>query len=235
MSTGAATTASACCPAPAGVAASTGSGCCPAPAVKASQATATQAAASSACCPAPASTGATATAASSCCAAPALTAEAEELVSAVDFPNTRRPHISLNVKNVQRAMWFYKILFNQNPVKLRPDYAKFEPVDPPVNFTLNEHADAVDRDGHFGIEVKSVEDVARYLERFRSAGLKVDTTETQVSCCYSVQDKAWVVDPDGNHWEIFVVTNNEATEGCGLTCICYDPGTGGCNWKAREQ
>jgi catechol 2,3-dioxygenase-like lactoylglutathione lyase family enzyme len=166
---------------------------------------------------------------------PALKPSASELTSAVEFPNERRPHISLNVKNVQRATWFYKILFNQNPVKMRPDYAKFEPVDPPVNFTLNEHADAVDRDGHFGIEVKDVDAVARYLERFRSAGLKVDTTETQVSCCYSVQDKAWVVDPDGNHWEIFVVTSNEATEGCGLTCICYDPSTGGCNWKSREQ
>jgi hypothetical protein len=49
-----------------------------------------------------------------------------------------------------------------------------------------------------------------------------------------VQDKAWVVDPDGNHWEVFVVTNNEAEEGCGLSCICYDADTGGCNWKARQ-
>jgi len=229
MPTGAATTGSACCPAPAG-ASTASSGCCPAPA-----AGATKAAAASACCPAPAPSQAQSAEAASCCGAPALKADANELLSAVDFPNTRRPHISLNVKNVQRAMWFYKILFNQNPVKMRPDYAKFEPVEPPVNFTLNEHADAVDRDGHFGIEVKTVEDVARYLERFKAAGMKVDTTETQVSCCFSVQDKAWVVDPDGNHWEIFVVTNNEATEGCGLTCICYDPGTGGCNWKSREQ
>ena len=229
MPTGAATTGSACCPAPAG-ASTASSGCCPAPA-----AGATKAAAASACCPAPAPSQAQSAEAASCCGAPALKADANELLSAVDFPNTRRPHISLNVKNVQRAMWFYKILFDQNPIKMRPDYAKFEPVEPPVNFTLNEHADAVDRDGHFGIEVKTVEDVARYLERFKAAGMKVDTTETQVSCCFSVQDKAWVVDPDGNHWEIFVVTNNEATEGCGLTCICYDPGTGGCNWKSREQ
>jgi catechol 2,3-dioxygenase-like lactoylglutathione lyase family enzyme len=211
MPTGAASNASSCCATPAG--AGPASSCCPAPA---------------------ASAKGEASAATSCCAAPGLKAAAEELVSAVDFPNTRRPHISLNVRNVQRAQWFYKILFNQNPVKLRPDYAKFEPVDPPVNFTLNEHADAVDRDGHFGIEVKDVAAVGRYLERFKSAGLKVETTETQVSCCYSVQDKAWLVDPDGNHWEIFVVTNNEAAEGCGLTCICYDPGTGGCNWNAAR-
>ena len=186
--------------------------------------------ASSGCCPAPSG----AKAASSCCA-PALESTATELLSAVDFPNTRRPHISLNVRNVQRSLGFYRILFNQPPSKLRPDYAKFEPVEPALNFTLNEHADAVDCDGHFGIEVKDVESVARYLERFKAAGLKVDTTETQVACCYSVQDKAWVVDPDGNHWEIFVVTNNEAEEGCGLSCICYDQSTGGCNWKSKQQ
>lgn len=180
----------------------------------------------SGCCPAPAE--------ASCCA-PALKSQAAELTSAVDFPNSRRPHISLNVKNIKRSLWFYKVLFNQNPSKLRPDYAKFEPVNPPINFTLNEHADAVDRDGHFGIEVKDVGAVAGYIERFKSAGLQVDTTETQVACCYSVQDKVWVVDPDGNHWEVFVVTHQEAAEGCGLSCICYDPNTGGCNWKARTQ
>ena len=185
-----------------------------------------------ACCASPAAS--TGSSASSCCAPPQQAA-APEQTSAVDFPNTRRPHISLNVRNVQRSAGFYRLLFNQTPVKMRPDYVKFEPVDPPVNFTINEHADAVDRDGHFGIEVKDVESVARYIERFKGAGLKVDATETQVSCCYSVQDKAWVIDPDGNHWEIFVVTNNEATEGCGLSCICYDPGTGGCNWKSKTQ
>ncbi len=184
------------------------------------------------CCPSPAAP--TGSAASSCCAPPQQ-ASAPEQTSAVDFPNTRRPHISLNVRNVQRSAWFYRLLFNQTPVKTRPDYVKFEPVDPPVNFTINEHADAVDRDGHFGIEVKDVESVARYIERFKAAGLEVDATETQVSCCYSVQDKAWVVDPDGNHWEIFVVTNNEAAEGCGLSCICYDPSSGGCNWKSKTQ
>lgn len=193
----------------------------------------TQAASTGGCCPAP-SAGSGGAAASSCCAPP-LKEDTREMVSAVEFPNTRRPHISLNVKNLRRSMWFYRILFNQAPTKMKPDYAKFEPEDPPINFTINEQADAIDRDGHFGIEVKDVDAVAEFLKRFNAAGLKVDTTETQVSCCYSVQDKAWVVDPDGNHWEIFVVTDNEATEGCGLSCICYDPGTGGCNWKAKEQ
>lgn len=127
------------------------------------------------------------------------------------------------------------MLFNRNPSKLRDDYAKFEPTVPPVNFTLNEHPDAIDRDGHFGIEVKSPEEVQAVINRMTAAGLTVNTRETQVSCCYSVQDKVWVVDPDGNHWEVFVVTNSEAAEGCGLSCICYDKETGGCNWKSNVK
>ncbi len=161
--------------------------------------------------------------------------DGSDLPSAVDFANNKRIHISLNVKNLKASLWFYRVLFNRNPIKLRSDYAKFEPTMPPVNFTLNEHVDAIDRDGHFGIEVKSTEAIQAAVSRFRAAGLEVNTRETQVACCYSIQDKVWVVDPDGNHWEIFVVTNNQAAEGCGLTCICYDPATGGCNWKSNKD
>ncbi|MGH8536358.1 MAG: ArsI/CadI family heavy metal resistance metalloenzyme [Gammaproteobacteria bacterium] len=175
-----------------------------------------------------------ATTSQSCCAPP-VSAETKDLLSAVDFPGDQRIHISLNVKNVKRSLPFYQVLFNQNPTKLRADYAKWETHEPAVNFTINEHPDAVDRDGHFGIEVKDTQAITDAVQRFIAAGFKVATTETQVACCYSVQDKAWVVDPDANHWEFFVVTQNEAEEGCGLTCICYDPDTGGCNWKGRSD
>jgi len=30
----------------------------------------------------------------------------------------------------------------------------------------------------------------------------------QTSCCYALQDKAWVRDPDGNEWEVFTVLAN---------------------------
>jgi catechol 2,3-dioxygenase-like lactoylglutathione lyase family enzyme len=173
--------------------------------------------------------------AASGCGGAELGADSSEQLSAVDFPNNRRIHISLNVKNLKKSLWFYRILFNRNPSKLRDDYAKFEPTVPPVNFTLNEHADAIDRDGHFGIEVKSPEAVQTVINRMVAAGLTVNTRETQVSCCYSVQDKVWLADPDGNHWEVFVVTNSEAVEGCGLSCICYDKETGGCNWKSNVK
>ena len=216
--------------------ATSGQSCCP---PRTGQATATS------CCPPSTSASVSSATAASCCApSPNQTAgcggtdlieDSTEELSAVDFPNARRVHISLNVKNLKKSLWFYRILFNRNPSKLRTDYAKFEPTVPPVNFTLNEHADAIDRDGHFGIEVKSTEAVQAVISRMTAAGMTVNTRETQVSCCYSVQDKVWVVDPDGNHWEVFVVTNSEAVEGCGLTCICYDKETGGCNWKSNKD
>ena len=37
-------------------------------------------------------------------------------------------------------------------------------------------------------------------------------TEENVTCCYAVQDKVWVSDPDGNNWEVYVVLDNEAQQ-----------------------
>jgi len=202
-----------------------GKSCCPTTPEKNS--------ATSSCCPPTPKPEVTRTT-SSCCSPTSMSESSQDLASAVEFANNRRIHISLNVKDVKRSVNFYRVLFDQNPTNMKSDYAKFEPEQPPVNFTINEHDDEiVDNDGHFGIELKSVEAVDKALTRIASSGIKVEATETQVACCHSVQDKGWVVDPDGNHWEFFVVTENEAEEGCGLTCICYDPETDGCNWKKR--
>jgi hypothetical protein len=32
----------------------------------------------------------------------------------------------------------------------------------------------------------------------------------KTDCCYALQDKAWVRDPDGNEWEVFVVLRDTA-------------------------
>ena len=31
-------------------------------------------------------------------------------------------------------------------------------------------------------------------------------------CCYALQDKVWVRDPDGNEWEVFVVLKDNLPE-----------------------
>lgn len=165
----------------------------------------------------------------------ALAPDPEFVTSAVDFPTRTRPHVSLNVRNVERSLPFYRVLFGCRPTKLRSDYAKFELEQPPVNFTLNQHPDAVDHHGHFGVQVKSTREVevtaARFRRLSRSLGsIEVKAQETEVACCFAVQNKVWLVDPDGNHWEVFVVIEDEADQGCGPTCICYDPSTGDCRW-----
>jgi hypothetical protein len=36
-------------------------------------------------------------------------------------------------------------------------------------------------------------------------------SEENTTCCYAMQDKVWVEDPDGNMWEVFVVKADAAT------------------------
>ena len=134
--------------------------------------------------------------------------------SAVEFATPTRVHIALSVRDTERATTFYQHLFAQEPTKVRPGYVKFEVADPPVNLTLNTDAARQTRPGpsaHFGVQVKSTETVARIAARLRAAGLR-PRREDAVSCCYAVQDKAWVTDPDGNAWEIFVVLDADAPD-----------------------
>jgi catechol 2,3-dioxygenase-like lactoylglutathione lyase family enzyme len=140
--------------------------------------------------------------------------------SAVDFPTEMRAHISLDVVDVEAALPFYMVLFGTRPLKRRDDYIKFELEEPPLNLTLNQHDTASPSSGHYGIQVKSSRAVARAKDRLVTAGFVI-TEETETACCYAVQTKIWAADPDGNRWEIFVVTEEEADEGCGPDCICY--------------
>lgn len=153
------------------------------------------------------------------------------LKSAVEFGTVTRPHISLNVTSVKESLPFYRALFNQRPTKLRDDYAKWECESPPINLSILEAPSEITKHGHFGIEVQTTEAVKEYHDRLRKLKVQIKAEEQQVACCYSVQNKIWAVDPDGNHWEVFTVLADETTdEGCGATCICYNPVTQGCEW-----
>src|SRR5262249_14402306 len=80
---------------------------------------------------------------------------------------------------------------------------------------------------HLGIQVASTEDVLAVREKWAEAGLST-RDEMQTACCYAVQDKTWVSDPDGNEWEGFGVL--EATlseESVGTIGACCAPGPTG--------
>ena len=122
-----------------------------------------------------------------------------------------RMHVAIATRSVHAAVPFYTELFGQEPTKLRADYAKFEVADPPVNFTLNQdpEARAPGAPRHFGIQVDSTQKVAAFKARLEAAGLTT-RSEDGVTCCYAVQDKIWIRDPDGHDWEIFVVLDPDA-------------------------
>jgi catechol 2,3-dioxygenase-like lactoylglutathione lyase family enzyme len=115
-----------------------------------------------------------------------------------------KPHLSLNVTDIEASVAFYEKAFGVAPTKRRADYAKFDLSAPSLNLTMQQAPRTGVNASHFGIQVASTDDVLEAKERFESAGLST-FTEDDVSCCYAVQDKVWVEDPDGNAWEVFVV------------------------------
>jgi catechol 2,3-dioxygenase-like lactoylglutathione lyase family enzyme len=115
-----------------------------------------------------------------------------------------KPHVSLNVSNIDASVAFYEKAFAIQATKRRPGYAKFDLESPSLNLTMQEAPRTGINASHFGMQVASTEDVAQAFARFKEAGLRT-LTEDNTECCYAMQDKVWVEDPDGNAWEVFFV------------------------------
>ncbi len=117
-----------------------------------------------------------------------------------------KTHVSLNVTNIEKSIAFYQAMFGVTPIKHKVDYAKFDIANPPLNLTLEFNPDMQPGGAlsHLGVQVESTEDVQAAINRFKEAGLSL-FEEKDINCCYALQDKVWVTDPDGNRWEIFAV------------------------------
>ena len=128
-------------------------------------------------------------------------------------------HVSINVRNVERSIDFYRKMLGIEPSKVRTGYAKFDVQEPALNLALNEVPSLAGAGAlsHLGIQVASTDDVLAMRERWSDAGL-ITRDEMQTDCCYAVQDKAWVSDPDGNSWEVFVVLEDNLPEKVGASC-----------------
>lgn len=118
--------------------------------------------------------------------------------------NIVKPHVSLNVSDIHASIAFYEKAFGVAATKVRPGYAKFDLDQPALNLSMVEAPRTGINASHFGVQVATAEDVSSARERFEAAGLQTKS-ETETTCCYAVQDKVWVQDPDGNAWEVFVV------------------------------
>jgi catechol 2,3-dioxygenase-like lactoylglutathione lyase family enzyme len=135
--------------------------------------------------------------------------------------NVLKAHVSINVRNVENSIDFYRRMLGIEPSKVRTGYAKFDVQTPPLNLALNENP-ALKEAGalsHLGIQVGSTEDVLEMRQRWADAGL-ITRDEMKTDCCYATQDKSWVHDPDGNEWEVFVVLKDNLPETASSVSCC---------------
>jgi len=137
-----------------------------------------------------------------------------------------RVQLALNVTDLDAAVDFYSKLFGAEPAKRRPGYANFAIIEPPLKLVLIEgragrEVGVAGALNHLGVEVDSPEEVQAATQRLSAEGLEPDVQES-TTCCYALQDKAWVNDPDGAPWEIYTVLADAPQEtdlGCSTeTC-----------------
>ena len=132
--------------------------------------------------------------------------------------HTLKAHLALNVRNVDESIEFYRKMLGIEPSKVRTGYAKFDVQNPPLNLTLNQHVfNERGALSHLGIQVASTGDVLATRTRWEEVGL-LTRDEMQTNCCYALQDKTWVRDPDGNEWEVFVVLEDNLAETAPCEC-----------------
>lgn len=117
-------------------------------------------------------------------------------------------HLSLNVTDVDRSTIWYETLFGVPAHKRRPGYANFDIQNPDLKLALQQGpVGAGGALNHLGVLVESTDEVHAAKERLEKAGL-VTFSEENVTCCYALQDKIWVRDPDGNPWEIYALLDD---------------------------
>jgi catechol 2,3-dioxygenase-like lactoylglutathione lyase family enzyme len=138
-----------------------------------------------------------------------------------------RVQLALNVADLDSAVEFYSTLFGIGPAKRRPGYANFAIADPPLKLVLMENSDLRGHGvegalNHLGIEVETVGEVAAASTRLSGEGLAAEV-QSQTTCCFAVQDKVWVEDPNGAPWEVYTVLADAPPEqgitGDGSCCV----------------
>ena len=142
-----------------------------------------------------------------------------------------RVQLALNVSDLDQAIDFYAKLFSTQPAKRPEGYANFAVDSPPLKLVLIENPGAEGRLNHLGVEVFSSAEVAATSARLSGQGMAT-ATEDNVTCCFAVQDKVWVDDPDGAPWEVYTVLGDSETANGDLqasdTC-----GAGACATEAQ--
>jgi catechol 2,3-dioxygenase-like lactoylglutathione lyase family enzyme len=132
-----------------------------------------------------------------------------------------RVQLALNVSDIDASVDFYSKLFATEPAKRQPGYANFAITEPPLKLVLIENPAARGEGvmgalNHLGVEVSTPQEVQGATGRLSGEGLSTEVQES-TTCCFAVQDKVWVNDPDGAPWEYYTVLADASGE-VGLGC-----------------
>jgi lactoylglutathione lyase len=115
-----------------------------------------------------------------------------------------RAQLALNVDDLDEAISFYSKLFNTTPTKVKPGYANFAVMEPPLKLVLIENPGHGGTLNHLGVEVESSEAVRAEIVRLADQGMFTEE-EIGTTCCFATQDKVWVTGPGGERWEVYTV------------------------------
>lgn len=115
-----------------------------------------------------------------------------------------RAQLALNVDDLDEAIAFYSKLFNTTPAKVKPGYANFAVVEPPLKLVLIENRGHGGTLNHLGVEVESSDAVHAEIARLAHEGMFTEE-EIGTTCCFATQDKVWVTGPAGEKWEVYTV------------------------------
>jgi catechol 2,3-dioxygenase-like lactoylglutathione lyase family enzyme len=122
-----------------------------------------------------------------------------------------RLQLAINVDDLETSIDFYRRLFATEPAKVRPGYANFAVIEPPLKLVLIENPGHGGSLNHLGVEVEDVDSVDAIQSRLAEDGL-ASVDERDTTCCYARQDKFWVSGtPDGESWEIYTVLADSPT------------------------
>ena len=131
-----------------------------------------------------------------------------------------KTHLNLRTSDLEKSVAFYELLLDAKPAKHYDDYALFLTENPGLELALDRDPDVkLGESAHYGIVVESTDEVDEAILRLQSGGLALDI-ETEETCCYAKQNKAWATDPDGRRWEVYTVLeetqerDNEDTTCC---------------------
>lgn len=126
---------------------------------------------------------------------------------------TGRVQLAINVDDLGESIKFYSKLFGAEPAKVRPGYANFALVNPPLKLVLMENPGQGGSLNHLGVEVADTDAVDAEQRRLAEVGL-ASSDERDTTCCYARQNKFWVEGtPNGERWEIYTVLADSQTFG----------------------